>query len=125
MGSAAKNISDQHAVTALAIGVDMVAMTLLLECLPSVQFRELPMDISKLLKAENERDPDLIFCGRLDSGVDLVDLATGIRSVYPEAPCTTFAPNARVLTSKRSVETASMIPSCYQWIRALSGACSG
>lgn len=61
-------------------------MKILREALPLVEFRELPMDISNLLKKEGEAEPTLIFCGRLDQNVDLVEVATGVRSIYAEAP---------------------------------------
>ncbi len=61
-------------------------MRLMRELLTGVTFRELPMDISKFLKTAGERDPDLIFCGRLHVDVDLVDVAQGVRSVFAEAP---------------------------------------
>jgi len=78
--------TSESSVRAIAIGVDDSAMKLLREALPQVEFRELPMDINKLLKSPDERDPDLIFCGRLHANVDLVDVATGVRSVYSEPP---------------------------------------
>jgi HD-GYP domain-containing protein (c-di-GMP phosphodiesterase class II) len=71
---------------AVAIGVDPIAFRLLREILPSVQFTQLPMDITKLLKTESDRAPDLIFCGRLHVDVDLVDVAQLVRSIYANPP---------------------------------------
>jgi len=74
------------ALVAIAIGVDPFAMRLLREALPGVDFREVPMNIVTLLKKENEKDPDLIFCGRLHVDVDLTDLAQAVRSVFADPP---------------------------------------
>lgn len=78
--------SPAQALNGLAIGLDDAAMRMLREALPSVVFRQVPMDISKLLKADGEQDPDIIFCGQTQDDVDLVELATGVRSVYSNPP---------------------------------------
>lgn len=46
----------------------------------------MPMDIANLLDKKENKDPELIFCGKPAEGVDLVDLAQGIRSVYAVPP---------------------------------------
>lgn len=86
MVSPNKSGNPELGLHALAIGVDPTAFKLMREALPSVQFKQLPMDITKLLKTEGERDPDLIFCGRLHVNIDLVDVAQGVRSVFAGPP---------------------------------------
>lgn len=71
---------------AIAIGVDPFALRILRESLSAVEFVEMPMDIPNLLDKKTALDPHLIFCGKPADGVDLVDLAQGIRSVYAEPP---------------------------------------
>jgi HD-GYP domain-containing protein (c-di-GMP phosphodiesterase class II) len=73
-------------INAIAIGVDPASMRMLRDALPMILFREIKMDIGKLLKDDGGLKPDLIFCGRLNKDIDLVDLAQGVRSVYAEAP---------------------------------------
>ncbi len=71
---------------AIAIGVDRPSMRMLREALPMILFREIKMDIGNLLTNVGAVKPDLIFCGRLNVNIDLVDLAQGVRSIYADAP---------------------------------------
>ncbi len=102
------------ALFAIAIGVDRTAYRMLREALPMVEFREVPMDISKLLKGDGEAEPDLIFCGRPLGSIDLVEIALGIRSVYAQAPmyyvCTEREGFDQQALSKNGFADAFLLP---------------